>query len=169
MLYCFHSLISTQTFWSMLTVLVVSYAEIKNGPLWWCNHFWQSLEEGAGKWCSKCALTTLVPAYWPKFATVKSQAAGYFFSPLFFFSFLFLPVSLARCVFFWCLVHGLPAHFSVSHCLSLSLSPCVSVCLSVCLCLRLSHLLDIEKILSSPLPCKIKFVHWFSIYSFIYV
>ena len=148
MLYCFHSLISTQTFWSMLTVLVVSCAEIKNGPLWWCNHFWQSLEEGAGKWCSKCALTTHAPAYWPKFATVKSQAAGYFFSPFFFFSFFFF-LSLLPDVCFsdvWymdCLHISLSPTVSLCLCLSVSLS----VCLSVSLCLRLSHLLDIEKIL----------------------
>ena len=121
----------------MLTVLVVSCAEIKNGPLWWCNHFWQSLEEGAGKWCSKCALTTHAPAYWPKFATVKSQAAGYFFSPFFFSLFFSSCLSCQMCVFLmfgtWiaCTFLCLPLSLSVS----VSLCLCLSVCLSVCLSL----------------------------------
>ena len=50
---CFHSLTSTQTFWRSLTASMDSCMEIRV-PLQWCNQFWQSLEEGAGKRCSKC-------------------------------------------------------------------------------------------------------------------
>ena len=51
---CFHSLISTQTFWRALTMSVDSCTETKSAPLHWCNQLWQSLEKRAGKWCWEC-------------------------------------------------------------------------------------------------------------------
>ena len=51
---CFHRLTGIQTFRKVLTASVDSCAEIKSAPLW-RNHYWHSLEEGAGKRCSERA------------------------------------------------------------------------------------------------------------------
>ena len=55
---CFHSLITTQTFWRALIASVDSCAETKSAPQW-RNQFWQSLEEGAGKRCSECGKSSV--------------------------------------------------------------------------------------------------------------